>query len=284
MAFLKALLVVLALLVAGPALAANCAPYPYTLLNGTTADANLVMADFNAILNCANNNLAKNGANSDITSLSGLTTPLSTAQGGTGGTFTPANKAGDTFTGEVILPASTALTAPFNIPAGTAPAAPVNGDIWSTSSGVFGRVNGGTRSLSGWYLLQTQATTAGTSVTFTLPQSYSDVVFVVDGFKSTTSDSMQVLLSSDNVSYTASWSPTGSNPAGYIGTVSILHYTSNVGSVDGLMGTDAAAPVTAVPSSSDQRRIYRVAAGVQYVRFSTLTGTLSAGSITAYVR
>lgn len=72
-----------------PALASNCASYPYTLTNGSTADANQVMANFNSILNCGNNNLAHNGANSDITSLSGLTTPLSVAQGGTGSATTP---------------------------------------------------------------------------------------------------------------------------------------------------------------------------------------------------
>lgn len=82
------------LLVAGVcgAQAQNCGTYPNILTNGTTADANQVMADFNLIRNCANNNLAHNGANSDITSLSGITTPLSPAQGGSslfvGGTST----------------------------------------------------------------------------------------------------------------------------------------------------------------------------------------------------
>lgn len=77
------------LLEANPALAANCSAFTYTLTNGTTADANQVMSNFNTLLNCANNNLAHNGANSDITSLSGLTTPLPVPQGGTGlGTLT----------------------------------------------------------------------------------------------------------------------------------------------------------------------------------------------------
>jgi hypothetical protein len=56
---------------------------PYTLTNGTTADANQVMADFSDIVSGVNTNAAHNGPNSDITSLTGLTTPLSTAQGGT---------------------------------------------------------------------------------------------------------------------------------------------------------------------------------------------------------
>lgn len=74
-------------LLASPALAANCSGYAFTLTNGQTADATQVMANFNNILSCANNNLAKNGANSDITSLAGLATPITTAQGGTGVTY-----------------------------------------------------------------------------------------------------------------------------------------------------------------------------------------------------
>lgn len=79
----------LAALFAAPASATNCSTYPYTLANGQTADATQVMADLNSILTCANANLAHNGANSDISSLSGLTTPLSAAQGGTGYTAFP---------------------------------------------------------------------------------------------------------------------------------------------------------------------------------------------------
>lgn len=60
--------------------------YPDILTNGTPADATQVMADFYQIQNDVNANAAHNGANSDITSLTGLTTPLGTAYGGTGGT------------------------------------------------------------------------------------------------------------------------------------------------------------------------------------------------------
>ena len=55
---------------------------PNNLQNGTTADATQVMANFNALVACFGNAAAA-GANSDITSLAGLTTPLSGAQGGT---------------------------------------------------------------------------------------------------------------------------------------------------------------------------------------------------------
>lgn len=55
---------------------------PVTLTNGTLADANQVMSDFNAIVTGVNTNGAKNGANSDITALNALTTPITPAQGG----------------------------------------------------------------------------------------------------------------------------------------------------------------------------------------------------------
>lgn len=79
-----ALLATLLITCGAPARAANCPNYPFTLTNGQTADATQVMANFASILTCANVTLARQGANADITSLSGLTTPLSISQGGTG--------------------------------------------------------------------------------------------------------------------------------------------------------------------------------------------------------
>ncbi len=79
---MKKLLLVLLLLVT-PAQAQIVNTLPFQLQNGTTADASQVMADFNQIVNNTNANAAKNGANSDITSLSALTTPITPAQGGT---------------------------------------------------------------------------------------------------------------------------------------------------------------------------------------------------------
>lgn len=63
---------------------------PYNLTNGTIADANQVMADFNQIVSSVNTNAANAGANTNITALNGLTTPLAPSSGGssvyTGGT------------------------------------------------------------------------------------------------------------------------------------------------------------------------------------------------------
>ncbi len=55
---------------------------PFQLTNGTVADATQVMANYNYIISQVNANAANGGANSSITSLSGLTTPLSHGQGG----------------------------------------------------------------------------------------------------------------------------------------------------------------------------------------------------------
>lgn len=55
---------------------------PFTLQNGTIADANQVMSDLNTIVSAVNTNAANAGANSNITSLNGLTTPLAYTSGG----------------------------------------------------------------------------------------------------------------------------------------------------------------------------------------------------------
>lgn len=64
---------------------------PFTFTNGTLADATQVMANYNALVTCLASAAAA-GANSDITSLLGLTTPIAPGSGGTnvyvGGTST----------------------------------------------------------------------------------------------------------------------------------------------------------------------------------------------------
>ncbi len=41
-----------------------------------------------------------------------------------------------------VLPASTITLASVNLPHGTAPTAPVDGDLWTTTAGLFVRING----------------------------------------------------------------------------------------------------------------------------------------------
>lgn len=56
---------------------------PFNFVNGTTADATQVDANFSEVVTDVNNNAAHNGTNTDITALAGLTTPITPAQGGT---------------------------------------------------------------------------------------------------------------------------------------------------------------------------------------------------------
>jgi hypothetical protein len=87
---------------------------PFNLTNGTTADASQVMANYNALTACMLNNLAASGANNDVTSLSGLTTPLSPAQGGSSG-FTGGTSVGTNAITATASPAGFSLTANYKI-------------------------------------------------------------------------------------------------------------------------------------------------------------------------
>jgi hypothetical protein len=61
----------------------------------------------------------------------------------------PIPAGGGTFTGKVNFLPSTTGTAGINCGVGATPSAPVNGDIWCTSVGMFVEINGGTVALGG---------------------------------------------------------------------------------------------------------------------------------------
>lgn len=58
--------------------------------------------------------------------------------------FTPLNKGGDTMLGRLVTAAPSLSAAGLNLPHGTAPTSPVNGDLWTTTSGLFAQINGTT--------------------------------------------------------------------------------------------------------------------------------------------
>jgi len=73
---------------------------------------------------------------------------------------------GATFTGKLNTLASSTSTAGLNVPHGAAPTpTPVNGDVWSTTSGLFVRINGSSQQVG----LQGQTTTWTSGHTFTAP-------------------------------------------------------------------------------------------------------------------
>ncbi len=83
------------------------------------------------------------GVPSEQTTLpSGLTLPSATisAPAITGnGTYV-----GLTGSGKLVTAASTTTQAGLNVPAGVAPTSPTNGDLWTTTAGVYARINGST--------------------------------------------------------------------------------------------------------------------------------------------
>ena len=58
------------------------------------------------------------------------------------------SKTGDTMTGPLVTVASGTGAAGFNAPHGTAPTSPANGDVWTTTAGIYARINGTTRKLA----------------------------------------------------------------------------------------------------------------------------------------
>jgi hypothetical protein len=96
--------------------------------------------------------------------------------------YVPVNKAGDTMTGKLILPASTITNASTKVPQGTAPTVPGDGDVWMTTAGLFARTGGvtfgplsstpsydknGTRA-NPWHSVSGRATLSMGTVTVTL--------------------------------------------------------------------------------------------------------------------
>jgi hypothetical protein len=64
--------------------------------------------------------------------------------GNTGAVRATIDSTSATFAGTVIAPAATTALAPMRIPHGTAPTSPVDGDMWTTTAGLFIRINGAT--------------------------------------------------------------------------------------------------------------------------------------------
>jgi hypothetical protein len=58
--------------------------------------------------------------------------------------YTPVNRAGDTMLGKLTTLPTAVTGAGLNLPAGTAPSAPTNGDLWTTTAGLYVRINGST--------------------------------------------------------------------------------------------------------------------------------------------
>ena len=78
-----------------------------------------------------------------------------------------------TFDRKLNLTASTTTAASLNIPQGVAPTTPTNGDIWTTSTGVYARINGAT---VGPFGTGTVTSVSGTANQVTVSPTTGDVV------------------------------------------------------------------------------------------------------------
>jgi len=141
---------------------------PFVLTNGTPADATQVMANYNAIVTCLTRAAAA-GANTDITSILGLTTPLPPSQGGswiytTGSgqaTYTAGSPSNYTISG--LSPSNFTLTPGvivyFMAPTGSTNTGPVTWTVNSTpATNVVTHTATGVSSLSGGEIVQNQVT------------------------------------------------------------------------------------------------------------------------------
>lgn len=138
---------------------------PFTLTNGTVADATQVMADFNQIVNNVNANGAKNGVNSDITALTALATPLTAAQGGSTVFIANATTGGsaNAQTIAATTPSNFALTSGYTVsflPGFTNTAATTLTVNATAAKNVFKPSSGGVTALTGGEIVSGQATTA----------------------------------------------------------------------------------------------------------------------------
>jgi hypothetical protein len=104
----------LLLVVLNPLRAGVACSVPFSLINGTTADATQVMSNYNALIACLAL-AAGAGSNNDITSLTGITTPLTPASGGTS-VYIGANSTGtNTQVVGSTIPANFSLTKGYTV-------------------------------------------------------------------------------------------------------------------------------------------------------------------------
>lgn len=80
--------------------------------------------------------------------------------------YVPVNKAGDIMLGKLTMLQPTTAGAGLNLPQGTAPATPNNGDVWTTLTGMYVRINGSTIGPLGAISAASFAATAPLGVTF----------------------------------------------------------------------------------------------------------------------
>jgi hypothetical protein len=97
---------------------------------------------------------------------------------GTSGGTVPLLNGTNTFSGKQTLATSSTSFAPLNIPTGSAPTTPSNGDMWTTSTGVYGFVGGATVLLGGGTATPGIFTTLSATSDVTLGDASADTITI----------------------------------------------------------------------------------------------------------
>lgn len=79
--------------------------------------------------------------------------------------------AGSTMTGALVLPAATTSIPSVRLPHGTAPSTPTNGDLWTTTAGLYARINGSTLGPIRGQTGSSAGTLSGIPMAFTVERS-----------------------------------------------------------------------------------------------------------------
>lgn len=180
----------------------------------------------------------------------------------------------------------------FRLPHGVAPSTPTNGDVWTTTTGLYAYINGVTyRILGAPTQIQTIATTSGATATLSgLSTNYSELFISFNGVSPAVGISnLTMTVSADGVSWSSPalalvLSVVSANFVN--GVVQITFYSSS----QSVMQSNLAATATAAPSSPSLAAIaapvsglINVTGGMDYARWQWSSGTtFDAGSITAY--
>lgn len=133
--------------------------------------------------------------------------------------YTPVNKAGDVMLGRLVTTASTTSVAGFAVTPGVAPTTPTNGDMWTTTAGLFVRINGATVGPLAGPAAGSFAATAPLTVSF--PASVVTYALTIDSSLVTTASALGINLANSNA-FTVSQSITlnaSALPAAQTGTV-----------------------------------------------------------------
>jgi len=232
--------------------------------NATTSRTNLVAA--------------KSGANSDITSITGLTTPLTVAQGGTGAATLTANN--------VLLGNGTSAPQ-FVAPSTSGNVLTSDGTTWTSVAGAYALTNG-----------TAVASTSGTSIDFTSIPSWVKRITVMFNAVSTNGSSIvQVQIGSGSVTtsgYAGSATGMGVGVTSNLYTSGLVLFTNNESSsavrvgqavitlVSGnIYSMSANTSLTNVATTSLTSSVVTLGGVLDRVRITTVNGTdtFDAGSI-----